>query len=75
MLNLLSILIGIVAFLIALVGVIPFPFLPLVNWVALPIAVVGAAIGVVSSRNTGRNLNLLVCLISGVRLFLTGGLI
>ncbi len=75
MLNIISLLIGLLAFLIALVGIIPIPFLPLVNWVALPIAIVGAAIGVLSSRNAGRNLNLLVILISGLRVFLTGGLI
>lgn len=75
MLNLLSILIGIIAFLVALVGIVPIPFVPLLNWIALPIAIVGAALGAVSSRNSGRNLNLLVCIISGLRLFLTGGLI
>lgn len=75
MLNIISLLIGLLAFLIALVGILPIPLLPLVNWVALPIAIVGAAIGVVSSRNAGRNLNLLVILISGLRIFLTGGLI
>ncbi|RYD53819.1 MAG: hypothetical protein EOP60_09500 [Sphingomonadales bacterium] len=75
MLNLLSILIGLFAFLIALVGIVPIPFVPLLNWVALPIAIVGAALGVVSGRTSGRNLNLLVCVVSGLRLFLTGGLI
>ncbi|HEX8302000.1 hypothetical protein [Sphingomonas sp.] len=75
MLNLLSILIGIIAFLIALVGIIPIPLVPMLNWIALPIAIVGAALGVVSGRTSGRNLNLLVCIISGLRLFLTGGLI
>lgn len=75
MLNLISILIGIVAFLIALVGVIPIPLVPLLNWVALPIAIVGAAFGVMSDKNAGRNLNLLVIVVAGVRLFLTWGLI
>lgn len=75
MLNILSILIGLIAFLIALIGVIPIPLLPLVNWIALPIAIVGVALGVVSGRTSGRNLNLLVCIVSGLRLFLTGGLI
>jgi hypothetical protein len=69
MLNLLSILIGLVSLMIALVGVVPIPFVPLVNWIALPFAIVGAAIGVVSGRSSGRNLNLLVVLISGLRLF------
>jgi hypothetical protein len=75
MLNLLSILIGIIALLLALIGVLPIPLLPLINWVALPIAIIGAAVGALSSSNSGRNLNLLVCLISGARLFLTWGLI
>ena len=75
MLNILSILIGIIAMLIALVGILPIPLLPLVNWVALPIAILGAAIGVVSSHKMGRNLNLLIIVISGLRLFFTGGLI
>nr|WP_294812948.1 hypothetical protein [uncultured Sphingomonas sp.] len=72
MLNIISILIGLVAGLIALVGIIPV--ISLVNWIAFPIALVGAVIGMLSSSNTGRNLNFLVLAISGLRLFLTGGL-
>ncbi|NIJ19839.1 hypothetical protein FHS95_001508 [Sphingomonas naasensis] len=75
MLNLVSILIGLIAVPFALVGVIPFPLVPMLNWVAFPIALFGAVIGMLSGSNTGRNLNFLVLLVSGVRLFLTGGLI
>lgn len=75
MLNLVSILIGLLALPFALVGVIPFPLIPLLNWIAFPIALVGAVIGMLSRSNTGRNLNFLVLAISGLRLFLTGGLI
>jgi hypothetical protein len=75
MLNLISILIGLVAIPFALVGVIPFPLVPLLNWIAFPIAVVGTAVGMLSGRTSGRNLNLVIGLISGLRLFLTGGLI
>jgi hypothetical protein len=75
MLNLVSILTGLVALLVALLGILPIPLLPLVNWIAFPIALVGAALGVMSRHRSGRNLNLLVMLISGLRLFLTGGLI
>ncbi|UZK67622.1 hypothetical protein [Sphingomonas sp. M1-B02] len=75
MLNIFSILVGLVALLIALVGVIPIPLVPMLNWIALPVAILGAAIGMISGRTSGRNLNLLVVLISGLRLFLTGGLI
>lgn len=72
MLNLVSILIGLFAALLALVGIIPV--ISLVNWIAFPIALVGAVIGMFSDSNTGRNLNFLVLLISGLRLSLTGGL-
>ena len=75
MLNLVSILIGLIALPFALVGVIPFPLIPMLNWIAFPIALIGAVIGMLSSSNTGRNLNFLVLLVSGLRLFLTGGLI
>jgi hypothetical protein len=75
MLNLLSLLTGAVALLIALVGILPIPLLPLVNWVAFPIAVVGLVLGVLSRGTAGRNLNIVVLVISGLRLFLTGGLI
>jgi hypothetical protein len=75
MLNLVSILIGLVALPFALVGVIPFPFVPLLNWVALPIAIVGAVVGMLSRSNSGRNFNLVIVLIAGLRVFLTGGLI
>ena len=73
MLNLVSILIGLVALAVALVGIIPV--ISLVNWIAFPIALVGAAVGMFSRSTSGRNLNLLVLAISGLRLFLTGGLI
>jgi hypothetical protein len=75
MLNIVSILIGLLAGLFALVGIIPFPLVPLLNWIAFPLALVGAVIGMLSSSNSGRNLNLVILLISGLRLFLTGGLI
>jgi hypothetical protein len=75
MLNLLSLLTGAVALLIALIGILPIPLLPLVNWIAFPIAVVGLVLGVLSSGTAGRNLNIVVLVISGLRLFLTGGLI
>lgn len=75
MFNLISVLLGFVALMIALVGILPIPFLPLVNWIAFPIAIVGVAFGMISRGTAGRNLNLLVLLISGVRLWLTGGII
>lgn len=64
--NLISILIGLVALVWALVA-----FLPLFGWMywgIIPVAILGLAFGVLSSRTGGRNLNLLVILVGIVRL-------
>lgn len=73
LLNLFSILIGLVALIVAVLGL--FPFLGIVNWLALPIAALGAAIGVVSSSNSGRNLNIFVLILAALRLWVGGGII
>jgi hypothetical protein len=73
MLNLISILIGIVALLLAIPSTIPL--LGWGNWFVLPIAVVGAGIGMLSRSNGGRNFCLVVFAIAVVRLMLGGGLI
>ena len=73
MLNVLSILTG----LLSLVIVIPsqLPFLGLGNWFALPVIAVGIVLGALSSKNTGRNFCLIVGAIAVVRLMLGGGII
>ena len=58
MLNLLSILIGLVVLALGLPAFLPF--LGWAYWLVLPIAVVGAAAGALSRRDSGRNLNLSV---------------
>lgn len=73
MFNILSALIGVIALLIALVGIIPL--LGWLNWLALFIAVIGLAIGALSGQKGGRNLNIVVLIIGGFRLFLGGGII
>lgn len=73
MLNISSIIIGIVALILAV-----FAFIPLLgwaNWVIVPIAVVGLALGAMSDRTAGRNLNIVVIVIGVVRLMLGGGII
>lgn len=70
MLNIVSILIGLVALAFAIPGLIPL--LGAINYIAIPIAVVGAAVGVLSRSNSGRNFNLLVLLVAGVRLWMGG---
>jgi hypothetical protein len=71
MLNLLSILFG----LVALVVVIPsqLPLLGWGNWLALPLVVVGLGLGALSSSNSGRNFCIVIFLVAVVRLMLGGG--
>lgn len=70
MLNFISVLIGIIALPVMLVGLIPL--LGILNYLVVPIALVGIAIGAMSDSNTGRNLNIVVAIIGGVRLWLGG---
>lgn len=72
MLNIASLLIGLVCLILSIP--LQLPILGLGLWIVLPVAVVGAALGALSSRNAGRNLNLLVIVIIAVRLSITGGL-
>lgn len=72
MLNVLSILIG----LLSLVIVIPaqIPLLGWGNWLALPLIVTGVVVGALSRSNGGRNFCLIVLAIAVVRLMLGGGI-
>ena len=71
MLNVLSILIG----LLSLAIVIPsqIPLLGWGNWLALPLIVVGVVVGALSRSNGGRNFCLIVFAIASIRLILGGG--
>jgi hypothetical protein len=71
--NILSVIIGIVALIGALVGFIPL--LGWLNWFILPVAVVGLVFGLLSRNNNGRNINLVVLGIALFRLFIGGGLL
>lgn len=73
MLNVASIITGIVALLLAIPSAIPF--LGWGNWVVLPIAVVGIGLGALSRSNHGRNFCLIVFAIAVVRLMLGGGVV
>ena len=73
MLNLVSLIIGVVALILAVVA-----FLPLLGWaywLIIPLALIGAAIGMASSGIAGRNLNLFVIVVGVFRLMLGGGLV
>ena len=71
--NIISILVGLVALPVALVGLVPF--FGLANYLAIPIAVVGAAIGVLSGHKMGRNFNIFVIIVAVMRLVLGGGIL
>ncbi|MDB5702708.1 MAG: hypothetical protein JWL66_2907 [Sphingomonadales bacterium] len=71
MFNLISILVGLVALLLAIPSFLPF--LGWGNWLVIPIAVVGLIFGVISSHRSGRNLNIIVILVGVGRLMLGGG--
>jgi uncharacterized membrane protein len=73
MLNILSILIGLFALVWALIAFIPL--IGALNWIIIPIAVIGLAIGVLSRRTSGRNLNLVVIVFASLRLMLGGGVL
>ena len=72
MFNLVSIVVGVVALVSALVAFVPL--LGWLNWLVIPLAVVGLAFGVVSDGRAGRNLNLVVIVIAVLRLMIGGGI-
>ena len=73
MFNLVSLIIGIVALVCALIAFIPL--LGWANWLIIPLAIIGAVIGMISRGTAGRNLNLFVIVIGVVRLMLGGGML
>jgi hypothetical protein len=72
MFNLVSLVIGFVALILAIVAFIPL--LGWANWLIIPIAIIGVVIGMFSSGTAGRNLNIVVIVIGIVRLMLGGGI-
>lgn len=72
MLNIVSILIGLFALLLAIPAFLPL--LGWANWLILPVAIAGAGLGALSGRTSGRNLNLVVLAIGVIRLMLGGGI-
>lgn len=73
MLNLASLIIGFVALACALVAFLPL--LGWLNWLIIPLAIIGAAVGMISRGTAGRNLNFLVIVVGVVRLMLGGGIL
>jgi putative exporter of polyketide antibiotics len=72
MLNIISLIIGVVALLMAIIGFVPL--LGSLNWLIVPFALIGVLLGALSRSDNGRNLCLIVTAICLVRLFLGGGI-
>ena len=72
MLNIVSLIIGLVAMVLAVVAFIPL--LGIFNWLIVGLAIIGAGVGAMSQGTAGRNLNLVVVLICVLRLWLGGGI-
>lgn len=73
MFNIASLIIGFVALICVMIAFLPF--LGLLNWLIIPLAIIGAGVGMLSRGTAGRNLNLLVIVIGIVRLMLGGGIL
>ena len=73
MFNLVSLIIGAVALVFAVIAFIPL--LGWANWLIIPLALIGAGLGVVSRGTAGRNLNLFVIVVAVVRLILGHGIL
>lgn len=73
MFNIVSLGIGGVALILALIAFIPL--LGWANWFIIPLAVIGLVFGLMSRGRSGQTLNLVVIVVGVVRLMLGGGLI
>ena len=73
MFNIVSLIIGFVALVFAVIAFLPL--LGWANWLIIPLAIIGAVVGTISRGTAGRNLNLLVIVIGVVRLMLGGGIL
>jgi len=72
MFNAASLIIGFVALVCALVAFLPL--LGWLNWLIIPLALIGTVLGAASASNSGRNLNLFVIVVGILRLMLGGGI-
>lgn len=73
MLNVISLLIGLAAGVVAFFGLIPF--VGWANWFVIPVAGLGLLLGLISSRKEGQILNVVVIAVALVRLSIGGGFI
>lgn len=72
MFNIVSLIIGAVALVCALIAFIPL--LGIGEWLVLILAIIGAGIGMISRGTAGRNLNIFVIIVAVARLILGHGI-
>lgn len=73
--NVVSVMIGLAAFLLLLLTLL-IPVVGAVGaWIALFLSLAGVVVGMLSARTNGRNINLVVIAVAIARLMLGGGLI
>ena len=73
MFNLVSLIIGAVSLVLAMIAFLPL--LGWLNWFIIPLAIIGAGVGLIGSGTSGRNLNLFVIVVGVLRLMLGGGIL
>jgi hypothetical protein len=73
MFNVVSVIIGLVGLIFAAIAFLPF--LGWANWLVIPLAIIGAAVGFMSRGTAGRNLNVFVIIVGVIRLMLGGGIL
>jgi hypothetical protein len=73
MFNIVSLIIGVVALLCAVIAFLPL--LGWLNWLIIPLALIGAGVGVIGKGTSGRNLNLFVIVVGVLRLIIGGGIL
>ena len=71
--NIVSKIIGIIAFFVMLIGLIPL--LGILNWIAIPLALTGLFFGIFSKNSGGLLLNGIVLIVSLLRLMIGGGVL
>ena len=71
--NIISIILGLLAAPFIILGNVPIPFLGVINWLGLPVAILGAALGALSEQRTGFYMNLVLIAGAAFRLTIGGG--
>ena len=71
--NVLSKIIGTIAFIIMIIGLLPL--FGMLNWIVIPLACIGLFFGIFSRNTGGLVLNGIVLIVSAMRLIVGGGIV